>query len=767
MSDLRNSISLTDRMSPVLKQVLKAMDSTLSVMRQLDRASEKGAVSKAFKQAEKDIKRADNQLKQLRNHTDLVGKSAKNAEKSYHSMTSSMNSGFSSVAKSSSMFLTSLYSGVQLAKQLASTLSGIMSTSDTTRSQVARMGLFNTSQYSNSQLYDAVFKTAMDTRSDLTDTADLANKLLVAGVFDDKSDPMASIATAGLINKAMIAGGSSSEENARALRQLTQGLASGQLQGDELRSIREQTPFFAKILAEGLSKIDKQFEGIGIGDLKRLGAEGELTSERIVKAMWAMQDQIDANFTSMPKTFGQATTKLRNIWKYFLYMLSDTEGPLGKINAQIWKFVDYLQSPKGLDFLNSVAVGVNTVSTGLAIALDAAGNFVSFLQANVPVAQALFTGLGVAAVSAAVKSTLAWVGACWPILLVIALVGVLTYALLSVGFTIEQIIGGALGTVLFLLVSIWDVIAFIGKFVLGIISAIAIGIIAIGTVFILIVQVIVQCILWVIREIAGFFMWLEAIWSHAMIRLGDAVEDVTHGFGVAWWGLKKIAFEVLNAIAKGIDFIFGSNLASGLEQWGLDLNAEYEAMVKSHEESNQASNNAVDKVWADYETNKEAMYSNPDWDLTDNMLDVLSGSTKLINGIMDFNTTGQDFLDGTIVNPLDAFDTGYNFGSGLIDSLGDTNFGLPKNSVLDEFNPNEIKINGGYLDSIKSDVTINEEDLKLLRDMTARDYLLQLQTITPVAKVTFGDVRETADVNKIVEVIEDMVEQQMATSLVG
>lgn len=767
MSDLRNSISLTDRMSPVLKQVLKAMDSTLNVMKQLDRASEKGATSKAFKQAEKDIKRADNELKKLRNHTDLVSQSAKNAEKSYQRMTSSISSGFSSAAKSSSMFLTSLYSGVQLAKQLASTLSGIMSTSDTTRSQVARMGLFNTSQYSNGQLYDAVFKTAMDTRSDLTDTADLANKLLISGVFSDKSDPMASIATAGLINKALIAGGSSSEENARALRQLTQGLASGQLQGDELRSIREQTPFFAKILAQGLSKIDKQFEGIGIGDLKRLGAEGELTSERIVKAMWAMQDEIDDNFTSMPKTFGQAATKLQNIWKYFLYMLSDTEGPLGKINAQIWRFVDYLQTPKGLELLNAVAVGANTVSTALVFALDAAGDLVTFLQSNVPVAEALFTALGVAAISAAVKSTLAWVSACGPILLVIALIGVLTYALLSVGFTIEEIIGGALGTVLFLLAGIWDIIAVVGMAVLGIISAISIGMIAIGTVFILIVQGIIQCILWAIREIAGFFMWLEAIWSHAMIRLGDAVEDVTHGFGVAWWGLRKIVFEVLDAIAKGIDFIFGSNLASGLEQWGVDLNAEYEALVKTHEESNQASNNAVDKVWADYEANKEAMRSNPEWDLSDNMLDVLSGSTKLINGIMDANNAGQAFLEGSIVDPLKAFDSGYTFGSGLIDSLGDTNFGLPKNSVLDQFNPGEIKINGGYLDSIKSDVSINDEDLKLLRDMAARDYLLQLQTITPVAKVTFGDVRETADVNKIVEVIEDMVEQQMATSLVG
>ena len=67
---------------------------------------------------------------------------------------------------------------------------------------------------------------------------------------------------------------------------------------------------------------------------------------------------------------------------------------------------------------------------------------------------------------------------------------------------------------------------------------------------------------------------------------------------------------------------------------------------------------------------------------------------------------------------------------------------------------------------INSDVEIKDEDLKLLRDMAARDFLLNLQSITPVANVKFGDVRETADVNKIWDTIQDMIEEQMATSLV-
>ena len=81
-----------------------------------------------------------------------------------------------------------------------------------------------------------------------------------------------------------------------------------------------------------------------------------------------------------------------------------------------------------------------------------------------------------------------------------------------------------------------------------------------------------------------------------------------------------------------------------------------------------------------------------------------------------------------------------------------------------------VNVAGGNLDSvgsIKNDVNINDEDIQLLRDMAARDYLLNLQQVTPVAHISFGDVRETADVNKIMDVIENMVEEQMATSLVS
>lgn len=80
-----------------------------------------------------------------------------------------------------------------------------------------------------------------------------------------------------------------------------------------------------------------------------------------------------------------------------------------------------------------------------------------------------------------------------------------------------------------------------------------------------------------------------------------------------------------------------------------------------------------------------------------------------------------------------------------------------------------VGVDGGDLDSvgsIKSDVDISDQDIQLLRDISARDFLLNLQTVTPQVYNTFGDIRETADVNKIFEAIQDMVDEELATSLV-
>ncbi len=79
----------------------------------------------------------------------------------------------------------------------------------------------------------------------------------------------------GISNAARLSGAGTAEASA-ALLQLKQGLASGRLQGDELRSVLEQLPAFSQAIAAEL--------GVSVGKLRDLGSEGKITSDIIFNA---------------------------------------------------------------------------------------------------------------------------------------------------------------------------------------------------------------------------------------------------------------------------------------------------------------------------------------------------------------------------------------------------------------------------------------------------------------------------------------------------
>ncbi len=80
------------------------------------------------------------------------------------------------------------------------------------------------------------------------------------------------------------------------------------------------------------------------------------------------------------------------------------------------------------------------------------------------------------------------------------------------------------------------------------------------------------------------------------------------------------------------------------------------------------------------------------------------------------------------------------------------------------------KLKGGKLDSIgriEDDVSITEDDLKLLKDVAIAGFTQQFTTLRPEMVVNISDVKETADVGEIMTAIETMVEEAYASTLVG
>ncbi len=116
------------------------------------------------------------------------------------------------------------------------------------------------------------------------------------------------------IGKLLTIGGGSAGSQQAALTQLGQALGSGVLRGDELNSILEQAPRLAQAVADAF--------GVSVGELRKLGQEGKLTSKELADGLLKLGKDIDAEFERMPKTFGRGATLIRNAWGRMIWQLN-------------------------------------------------------------------------------------------------------------------------------------------------------------------------------------------------------------------------------------------------------------------------------------------------------------------------------------------------------------------------------------------------------------------------------------------------------------
>jgi tape measure domain-containing protein len=104
------------------------------------------------------------------------------------------------------------------------------------------------------------------------------------------------------IQKLGVISGASQGEVASGMLQLSQALASGRLNGDELRSIMENMPALAKAIADGL--------GVGVGQIRAMGAAGELTGYKVFQAILSQTDKTRKEFESLPDTTERAFQRM-------------------------------------------------------------------------------------------------------------------------------------------------------------------------------------------------------------------------------------------------------------------------------------------------------------------------------------------------------------------------------------------------------------------------------------------------------------------------
>ncbi|ALJ98230.1 tail length tape measure protein [Brucella phage BiPBO1] len=190
---------------------------------------------------------------------------------------------------------------------------------------------------------------ANDARVSLTDYADLYARLIRSASGVAKSEEEIALAT-NLVSKAFKAGGASAQEQAAGILQLGQALGSGVLQGDELRSIRENAPIVAKAIAD-------EFK-VSISGLKQLGADGKLTSDRVFRAIINAQKGIEEQFRATNTTIGDSFTKLANNLTQYIGQANEAYG----ITATVGGIVNALADNIGLVANSAAAAAVVLLS---------------------------------------------------------------------------------------------------------------------------------------------------------------------------------------------------------------------------------------------------------------------------------------------------------------------------------------------------------------------------------------------------------------------
>lgn len=112
--------------------------------------------------------------------------------------------------------------------------------------------------------------------------------------------------------------GATQQEAAATAIQFGQAMSSGRLQGDELRSILEGNARFAVALAEGL--------GVSVGELKKLGEEGQLTSQKVAAALLSQQKKLQQESTAIANTISGS-------WRVFTNELDQALVASGALTA--------------------------------------------------------------------------------------------------------------------------------------------------------------------------------------------------------------------------------------------------------------------------------------------------------------------------------------------------------------------------------------------------------------------------------------------------
>lgn len=292
MGTIRTAIALYDGVTSPLQSMHKAMGVVLNTFESMQQASGRAVDTAAIREAREEWAKAGTAF-------DAIEENIRNANNEQQKFNNSIRGG----NNSANGFLSTI-------KKIAVAAGGIVginkvqNISDKLASTKARLNLLVDDGGSVDVLEQKIMASAQRSRSVYFDTASAVAKLGLNAGNAFNGDMNQVIAFMEQVNKQFVIGGATAQEQSNAMIQLTQAMAAGALRGEELNSILDGAP--------GIARAIEKYMGIAEGSIKTVAQEGKVTAEVVKNAMFAMADETNAKFDSMPKTWAQIWAGMKN-----------------------------------------------------------------------------------------------------------------------------------------------------------------------------------------------------------------------------------------------------------------------------------------------------------------------------------------------------------------------------------------------------------------------------------------------------------------------